>query len=88
MRICKCGCERPAKKIWHSDECKEAFRRSSAAWQEYGYAKVRAEQIKKLKALPSHKVMATVHRMTNNDETELVQTVVTVPVPKLGIWNY
>jgi hypothetical protein len=85
---CRCGCGRPARKVWHSDECKEAHRRAQGDWERYSYAQERAAAIKRVKALPTHKVVATVHRMTKDDETELVQTVVTVPVPKLGIWNY
>jgi hypothetical protein len=87
MMLCKCGCERPAKKVWYSDECKEAFRRSSAEWENYAYAKARAEQIKRIKALPTHRVVATVHRMTKDDENEIVRQEVVVPVPRLGIWS-
>jgi hypothetical protein len=84
---CACGCGRPAKKKWHDYLCRTRYRNALRTPEKRREEDAMAKERKLLERHTTHQVMATVHRMTKDDENEIVQQVVRVPTPKLGIWG-
>jgi hypothetical protein len=86
---CQCGCGRKARRKWSSDACRQRIhnaRRDPAARR--AYALERLARNSQVAQLPTIDVMATVHRANDDDDIDVVQRMVRVPVPTYGLWGY
>lgn len=86
--LCKCGCGRKARRTWHSNSCREAWRSLQTTPERREYALQRIERAQRLAAAPTHEAMATVHHLNDDDDhVEIKQYVVTIPIVRLGIFG-